>query len=223
MRQNSLLNLLVCSNQNASISFLIGQGNLLLISIALLCFFLFQRSSLTNLAKMKMSSWKQDHSFPYFSRLFSPRLPCKENVTNQSGIIITYDHLIGLALYSFDFRYGLFAHSICQMNRHHQPSGWWVVGKGKPPANQPPKPNRCQLFWLARSLVLLPRVSVKATKLFMSHPSAEYSLPPSVVRCPFWQCESPFCSVRSNCRQEICPLKANASLWRPVWSPSEFQ
>lgn len=108
------------------------------------------------------------------------------------------------------------------MNRHHQPSGWWVVGKGKPPANQPPKPNRCQLFWLARSLVLLPRVSVKATKLFMSHPSAEYSLPPSVVRCPFWQCESPFCSVRSNCRQEICPLKANASLWQPVWIPIDI-
>jgi len=46
--------------------------------------------------------------------------------------------------------------------------------EGKPPADQPP--NHCQLFWLARSLVLLPRVSVKAAKLFMSHPSAVFFL-----------------------------------------------
>jgi len=52
---------------------------------------------------MKMSG-VDAFAFPYLPSLSAPRRSCKVNVTNQSGIIITYDHLIGLTLYSFDFR-----------------------------------------------------------------------------------------------------------------------
>lgn len=127
---------------------------------------------------------------------FSTRSSCKVNVTNQSGIIITYDHLIGLALYSFDFRYGLFAHSIWQMNRRQKPpwsgAGWKNVAKQwhtKEATTEPtpkPKPKAKPLSTiLARTLIsfIAPHISQSRKTIYVLFGPS----PHPRLCCPFWQ------------------------------------